>query len=176
MLTCLGGGLTMKDEAMNYPCDKCGKPATFHLTEITGGSQVEKHLCEQCAAAEGIAVKTNMPITQLLEEFILQAGGSEGEDLVCDVCGMPFSEFRQNGLLGCPHDYDAFSPRLEPLIARAQGGASQHVGKVPRNAGGSQKRHNELLRLRAELKGAVSCEDYERAAHLRDRIRSLETS
>jgi protein arginine kinase activator len=161
---------------MNSKCQNCGEPATVHLTEIADGEKIEKHLCEQCAAEEGITIKSNVPISQLLEDFILQASDSakgQGEPS-CPVCGLGFSEFRESGLLGCPHDYDAFGEQLEPLISRAQGGATQHVGKVPKRAGLDQKRQNRILRLRAELKGAVAAEDYERAAILRDQIRELE--
>jgi len=161
---------------MKKKCDNCEKPATFHLTEIVDGKQTERHLCEDCAAAEGIAMKANVPISQLLEEFILQAGGAEqpGEDLACEVCGMTFAKFREHGLLGCPNDYDAFEKALVPLLERAQGEPTQHVGKVPRTAGKDQQRHTRLLRLRAELKSAVAAEDYERAAAVRDRIKELE--
>ncbi|MGC9454121.1 MAG: UvrB/UvrC motif-containing protein [Phycisphaerae bacterium] len=169
---------------MNFQCDKCGRPATIHLTEIVGGRKIEKHLCEDCAAEEGITVKSNVPISQLLEDFVLQTASTQPEsgvssqsdapDLTCEACGMKFAEFRENGLLGCPNDYDAFADALEPLLEDAQDGHTQHIGKVPRNAGRSQKRQNELLRLRAELKSAVAAEDYERAAELRDRITELE--
>jgi protein arginine kinase activator len=158
-------------------CDNCDKPATVHLTEIVGGEKIEKHLCEDCAASEGITIKANVPISQLLEDFILQtssAGERELSELSCDVCGLSFAEYRQQGVLGCPNDYDAFEKGLAPLLARAQEGASQHVGKVPRHAGRDQKRQNAILRLRAELKAAISAEDYERAAGLRDRIKELE--
>jgi len=30
-------------------CQKCEKPATFHITELTGGTPEELHLCEDCA-------------------------------------------------------------------------------------------------------------------------------
>ncbi|MFP4354204.1 MAG: UvrB/UvrC motif-containing protein [Phycisphaerae bacterium] len=164
---------------MKSKCEKCGMPATVHLTEIDGGQKVEKHLCQDCAAEEGIAIKANVPISQLLEDFILQAAPGSGEpdveDEACPVCGISFSEYRQQGILGCPHDYDAFGQQLMPMIQRAQQGASQHVGKVPRRAGLDQKRQNQILRLRAELKGAVAAEDYEKAAELRDEIKALET-
>ncbi len=164
---------------MKSKCQQCGAPATVHLTEISGGQKLEKHLCQDCAADEGIAIKANVPISQLLEDFILQASpGAEGSEHVedsCPVCGITFSEYREQGVLGCPHDYDAFADELMPMIQRAQQGATQHVGKVPRRAGLDQKRQNQILRLRAELKGAVAAEDYERAAQLRDEIRSLET-
>jgi len=173
-------------EGMKLKCDKCGKSATIHLTEIVGGQKIEKHLCEDCASAEGITVKSNVPISQLLEDFILQTSPSHSpeqaaqhavpSDLKCDVCGMDFNEFRSKGLLGCPHDYEAFDRGLLPLLERAHEGATQHIGKVPHSAGDSQKKQNALLRLRAELKSAVSLEDYERAASLRDQIKELEKS
>ena len=161
---------------MTFKCEKCGKAATIHVTEIVGGEKVEKHLCELCAADEGITAKAAMPISQLLEDFVLQTTGSspDAPEPQCDVCGLRFSEFREQSVLGCPHDYDAFEANLAPLIERAQEGASQHVGKVPKRAGNDQKKQNQILRLRAELKGAIAGEDYERAAALRDQIKDLE--
>jgi len=162
---------------MKRECDKCGKPATVHLTEIVGGEKIEKHLCEDCAASEGITVKANLPISQLLEDFILQsAGHEETSELRCDVCGLSFSEFRQRGVLGCPNDYDAFGEALDPMLQQAQEGAVQHMGKLPRRAGAGQQKHASILRLRAELKRAVAAEDYERAAELRDRLKEMEQS
>ena len=165
---------------MKYKCDQCERPATIHLTEIVEGQKIEKHLCEECAAGEGITVKSNVPISQLLENFILQSGGDEDtpepDELQCDVCGLTFSQFRQEGQLGCPNDYDAFEPAMAGLLERAHDGATQHVGKVPSRAGTDQKKQNTLLRLRADLKKAVQAEQYEEAAALRDRIKELETS
>lgn len=161
---------------MKHKCDNCEKVATIHLTEILGGKKIEKHLCEDCAADEGITVKANVPISQLLEDFVLQTGQAEEgpPDIECEVCGMTFSEFRENGQLGCPNDYDAFEETLVPMLARAQDSASQHVGKVPQHAGTAQQRQNEILRLRAELKDAINAEAYEQAAELRDRIKQME--
>jgi len=159
---------------MKFKCDKCGKPATVYLTEITNGQKIEKHLCEQCAASEGVTLK--LPISQLLEDFILQSAPSEIADRTCHVCGMSFSEFRKKGLLGCPNDYDAFEDALEPLLSRAHEGATQHIGKIPRRASAGQKKMNTILKLRAQLHRAVSTEDYELAAKLRDQIKDLETS
>ncbi len=162
---------------MKLNCDKCGKPATVHLTEITNGQKAEKHLCEDCAVSEGITIKANVPISQLLEDFILQGSSEEGEgggDHVCEICGLRFSEFRKKGLLGCSHDYDAFAQSLDPLLERTHEGATQHVGKVPRRAGTDQKKMTSLLRLRAQLKSAVTAENYEQAAELRDHIKEME--
>jgi protein arginine kinase activator len=84
-------------------------------------------------------------------------------------------EFQAQGLLGCPNDYDVFRPVLTPLLERAHGGATQHVGKVPATAGESVRRQTGLLRLNRELQEAIEQEDYERAAEVRDQIRALES-
>jgi len=160
---------------MNFKCDHCGKPATVHLTEIEGGAKIEKHLCESCAQSEGITIKADVPISQLLENFILQSGSTTPEP-TCEICGMTLSEFRRGGLLGCPNDYETFSHVLVNLLERTHEGASQHVGKVPVRAGLDQQRATALLRLRAQLKAAVAQEDYERAAAIRDEIKEMGAS
>ena len=134
-------------------CKQCGKPASVFITEIVDGKKVVKNLCEDCAADEGVIAKVNVPISKLLEDFILSTseGSREAAESTCDVCGISFSEFREQGVLGCPHDYDAFEPALKILLERAQEGGAQHVGKVPNRAGSAQKRHTAILRLRTEL-------------------------
>lgn len=160
---------------MKFKCEKCDHEATVHLTEIADGQKNERHLCEECAATEGITIKAQLPISQLLEELVLQsAAGKELSELRCDVCGITFLEFRQNGLLGCPNDYQAFEDVLVPLLERAHEGVTVHAGRTPANAAEQERRQNELLRLRGQLKEAVADEDYERAAEIRDRIKKLE--
>jgi protein arginine kinase activator len=67
-----------------------------------------------------------------------------------------------------------FSRPLDGLLQRAHEGAIQHVGKTPAKAGADVERQTSVLRLRAELRDAVTAEDYERAAALRDQIKELE--
>ena len=164
---------------MPSKCDYCEKAATIHLTEIVDGAKIEKHLCEQCAAMEGLTVKPNVPISQILEDFLLQGSSGEGQQdqsgLACEVCGLTLLDFRRKGVLGCPHDYHAFEQVLGPMLERQQG-STEHVGKVPRRSGQDQKRQNAVLKLRAQLRGAIAAEDYESAALLRDRIKELEGS
>ena len=160
-------------------CDNCNKTATVHLTEIKGGKKIEKHLCEQCAAQnEGLPVKSHMPINELLTNFVMAHSGMQKEQaLACEHCGVNWTEFRQNGLLGCAHDYTVFERELTPLLKRAHEDQTHHVGKVPTRRGGTGvpvKRQVDLTKLRRELQKAVEAEDYERAAKLRDQIRQAE--
>jgi len=165
--------------ALFMKCDNCNKNATVHLTEIKAGKKIEKHLCEQCAAAnEGLPVKSHMPINELLTNFVMQHSGMQKEvGTSCEQCGITWAEFRQSGLLGCPNDYQVFEKDLMPLLQRAHENMSHHVGKVPARRGNSgvpMKRQVDLTRLRKELAKAVEAEDYERAAKLRDQIRQAE--
>lgn len=164
--------------ARTMKCDKCNKPATVHLIEIQNGQKIEKHLCEEHAAEDGIAVKvTNQPINDLLEKFVLKQTGQKGSsgELVCEACGTTWSEFRKTGLLGCPTCYAAFEGALMPLLERAHpDGAHRHMGKVPQSRGTDEHRNQRLLRLRRELDEAVNREQYERAARLRDQVREVE--
>lgn len=158
-------------------CDKCGREARVHLTEIIDGQKTERHLCEDCAVSEGVTVKAHLSISEILEELVLQsAAGKELSRLKCDICGISFLEFRQGGLLGCPNDYNAFEDVLARLLERAHEGGSHHVGKTPAGAAENERGQTELLRLRGQLKEAVALEKYERAAELRDRIKELEDS
>ncbi len=160
-------------------CDLCNKPATVHLTEISNGKQIEKHLCEQCATqAGGLPVKAHTPINELLTNFVMaHSGVAKEQGAVCEECGMTWAEFRQGGLMGCEHDYVAFDRDLSPLLQRAHEGAAHHVGKVPsRKAtpGAPAQKTVDVSRLKKELQRAIEAEDYERAAKLRDQMKQAQ--
>jgi len=163
-------------------CENCKKAqATFHLMNITReGEKIERHLCERCAIEEGLvqAPKQNFSM-EIIENFIESAKSSGPEnqsDMLCDECGISYVEFRNQGLLGCPNDYDAFQDVLQPLIERAHDGATQHIGKTPSTLGVERTPQQEIRLLKRQLDEAVAAEDYERAAKLRDRIDTLEKS
>jgi len=165
---------------MQLACQACKKQtATVHLTDITPqGEKKERHLCEQCAQEEGVMPKpqSHAPINEILSGLIVQKTAIQQlADLACPNCKLTFVEFRNTGLLGCASDYDAFEKALVPLIERAHDGSSHHIGKVPRRLGTPLATENDLIRLRRELMRAVDDEQYERAARLRDRIRTMET-
>lgn len=162
-------------------CQKCERPATFHITELEGGKHSELHLCEEHARNYLTQGDADQDPTSSLAGTLAQqlAVGQTAEELdrldkrACPVCGMTFYEFRSQGRLGCPHDYVFFEKELEPLIANIHGD-TVHKGKQPkRGAGGTQQR-TELIRMRREMKEAISQEHYERAKELRDEIKQIE--
>ncbi len=163
-------------------CQKCDRPATFHITEMAGGSaEQELHLCEEHAHAY-----LKQPDTS--EEAPTTSGGLVAEKLVigqtaeelarldqqsCPVCGITFYEFRNQGRLGCAYDYVCFEKELEPLLLNIHG-ETEHKGKHPKNPPKDIEQQTKLIRLRRDMREAINEENYERASELRDEIRSIE--
>jgi protein arginine kinase activator len=163
-------------------CQRCEKPATFHITELTEPkAPQELHLCEDCAKlylTQGAVPEPEM--SSLAGALAKQLKvGQTAEELArldqqaCPVCGITFYEFRQAGRLGCPHDYVCFEQELEPLILNIHG-KTRHSGKVPKRGSRTTDDQTELIRLRREMKEAVEREDYEQASQMRDQIRRIE--
>lgn len=195
-------------------CQQCDKPAVFHITELESGAVRELHLCEDHArnylnqselnqsdgpdaggaqeSEEGSPAAGNLPGP-------LGVGHTAGELAIldqraCAMCGITFFEFRNQGRLGCPHDYVQFENELEPLIANIHGSA-EHAGRRPsRAAVEAVKQPNQpqaqlppqaplpagtdeltmVIGMRREMKEAIACEDYEKARENRDAIRAIE--
>jgi protein arginine kinase activator len=168
-------------------CQHCDRQAVFHITELETGEVRELHLCEDHArsylnqseaAAETPAGKpggtgTPLGVGQTAEEL------SVLDQKTCGMCGISFFEFRNQGRLGCSHDYVAFEKELEPLIANIHG-ATEHVGRRPRQAAASvmppegTEGLTRVIGLRLEMKEAIAREDYEKAKENRDLIRGIE--
>ncbi|MBN2021746.1 MAG: UvrB/UvrC motif-containing protein [Pirellulales bacterium] len=166
-------------------CQHCDKPATFHITELTDGKPQELHLCEEHAREyltesgqnpASVGSMAAMLAQQMAQQMTV---GQTAEELarldeqLCPFCGISFHEFRSQGRLGCPHDYTCFHRQLDPLILNIHG-ESEHVGKRPNRGADQSEARTRLIRLRREMKEAVTEEDYERAGKLRDEIRRIE--
>jgi protein arginine kinase activator len=159
-------------------CQRCGKEvATIHLTEISNNQKQERHLCEECAREEGIAIAAQtVNLKDVLSGFLQAHETASAEaGLACPLCGITYAEFRNQGRLGCPNDYDVFAEPLAEVFQKVHGGA-EHTGKVPVRSGGAGEEHRELIQLRRRLQEAVDGEDYEQAAELRDQIREKEAA
>ena len=169
-------------------CQQCDKPAVFHITELETGEVHELHFCEDHARgylnqseaaagageAKGGGMTGPLAVTQTADEL------AAIDQKACPMCGITFFEFRNQGRLGCPHDYVHFEKELEPLIANIHG-ATQHTGRRPSRptvAGEPLPEGTEpltaVIGMRTGMKEAIECEDYERAKELRDRIRDTE--
>lgn len=168
-------------------CQQCDSQAVFHITELEAGAVREVHLCEDHARVylsqgEGAG---DAPETPPAKGGMLAAPlgvGQTADDLAvldrrcCETCGITFFEFRNQGRLGCPHDYLQFEKELEPLIANIHG-ATEHTGRRPgRPVAGAEGTDplSAAIGLRRAMKEAIAKEDYESAKESRDSIRALE--
>ena len=162
-------------------CQKCSKPATFHITDIERGKPKEFHFCDEHARqhlAPSAEAGEKADISSLAEKLAGTEGyatprESTSEKQTCPVCQMNFQEFRNTGRLGCPYDYEVFRDELMPLLENIHE-ETRHTGKVPRRAPRDPVRQTELIQLRNDLKRAVAAEDYEMAARVRDKIKGIE--
>lgn len=163
-------------------CQQCEKPATFHITELTDDEPQELHLCEEHArsylahseAAEldppkslAGALAAQLKVGQTTEEL------SRLDKQACPVCGITFYEFRSQGRLGCPHDYECFAEELEPLMVNIHGDTT-HKGKRPNRQMPTLEETSEMIKLRRRMKEAIESEDYELASLLRDQLKQMD--
>jgi protein arginine kinase activator len=159
-------------------CQSCANPATVHLTDIINGTKKELHLCQACAEQQQLIKQQELNLPAILQTLIGQHVGQLTDELArltCPACGIKYMEFRAEGRLGCPHDYEVFRTGLEPLLQRIHRSA-RHVGKAPRCRRLSPACQAELVELRGRLRAAVEAEVYEEAARLRDLIRQKEAT
>jgi protein arginine kinase activator len=158
-------------------CQFCSNPATVHLTDIVDHEKKELHLCQACAESKQLIKQQELNLPAILQSLIGQHLGKQTDKLsrlTCPTCGIKYMEFRAQGRLGCPHDYEVFRTGLEPLLQRIHR-KTRHVGKVPRRVVPTGKAA-ELVELRRLLHAAVEAEAYEEAARLRDLLRQKEAT
>ncbi len=174
---------------MSRKCEICQKaPATVHLTNINNNIKTEMHMCESCAEKNGVHIHKTFSFEKVFTQkkpnslnsidFVLSSenkGNDEKKnkpDIVCDKCGMKWKEFRKGGRFGCSNDYEVFKKGLVPLLDEIHGATQHNIGKVPaQNVQANQ--YNQLLELKRQLRDAVTKEDYESAARLRDAIEAM---
>ena len=170
-------------------CEKCKKrTATVFYNENINGKVRSYSLCGECAAKlreKGeLQDITSMigsfadPFTKLHDNLFSGFFGMptrliSGDEKKCPDCGTSFREIADSGKVGCPTCYTTFADELSNLIQSVHG-TTAHTGSVPSRHRAKQERTQKLKALKKDLQDAVSKEEYERAAGLRDEIRRLE--
>ncbi len=166
-------------------CQECNQnKASVHLTKIVNGIKTEVQLCEKCALKKGdldFSFEPKFSLQNFLAGFLNEAWVSkQGREKInpariqCPRCALTFAQFSQIGRFGCSNCYLAFGDeKLKPMLRRIHGSVN-HVGKIPCRTGGATMIKRDLGKLRRQLQYYVRKEEYERAAEIRDSIRSLE--
>ncbi|HEY4551733.1 MAG TPA: UvrB/UvrC motif-containing protein [Bacillaceae bacterium] len=170
-------------------CQECHeRPATVHFTKIVNGEKTTVQLCERCAQDKGeffmMENNSGFSINNLLAGLMnfnpaAQQTKSQTEShsiLQCENCKMTYQQFVNIGRFGCAHCYETFREQLTPIIKRLHSGNIKHGGKVPERMGGSIHIKKKIQQLKEELRSLIEKEEFEKAAELRDQIRSLESN
>ncbi|MDR3332954.1 MAG: UvrB/UvrC motif-containing protein [Synergistaceae bacterium] len=110
------------------------------------------------------------------------------DSLICSSCGLEYRTFRETGLLGCPECYEIFRFPLGAYLQKEQGaeshwdgmsGTFSELGVAGVRSGvifkdkEKDERQENIRRLRSELSEAISREEYERAAELKEMLAPL---
>jgi protein arginine kinase activator len=129
-------------------------------------------LCEDCAKQKGVKSDASFSLADLLlgasQEIAQSAGGVE---VRCPGCGFTQADFKKAGRLGCAQCYATFAEGLESLLKSMHKGI-KHIGKVPVALRQGRDLSERLKHLQKKLDRAVTAEDFEQAAGLRDEIKA----
>ena len=156
-------------------CVNCGKrEATTHIKQTINGKTTEYHLCAECASALGMSGFNPFDMSDLWSSMFETQVPDIPKTVKCEKCNSTFDQIAKRGRVGCPECYSTFKKELLPSLVRIHG-KTHHVGKVPGKASEEIKNDFEIDKLRKELNDAVSREDYETAAKLRDKIKLIES-
>lgn len=163
-------------------CEECHQnEACYTISVMMGEAMTQRHLCADCMAKMNMNIASGN-MQNLLNAILNAINRGEPEetekvpanqpDITCPRCQTTFSRFTSTGRLGCPGCYQAFAEQLNPLLLQMHGRV-QHAGRKPLQNESEQRDRFEQEELTRQLQQAVSVEDYERAAMLRDRLRAL---
>ncbi len=169
-------------------CQDCKqREAQVHLTQIVNNEKTTLHLCKECAAARGFHSPLEsipFPLAEILSGLaadVPSVGKKETQDkITCPTCGLSFDEFTRQGRFGCGDCYRTFRHRLEPIMRKIHG-ASLHRGRSPIFPVAESGENlpipvKEEERLEEELKKAIEKEEFERAAEIRDKLKTIRES
>jgi protein arginine kinase activator len=162
-------------------CQKCNKrAANIQFVQVINNNKHVVYLCENCAKEEGkFSLEPPLSVSDFLSGIIgvphMTVVPQQQPELVCDNCGISYEEFLKFGKLGCANCYRTYGDKLVPLLKRLHRNV-QYNGKIPGKMYNTVKASREIEKLKELLNKAVKEEAYEKAAELRDKIKSLESS
>jgi protein arginine kinase activator len=158
-------------------CENCKeRDAVVNLTKIKDNAVTHQHLCERCAAEQGVETSVAQPkaaLTDFLQAVQQQAASAPGDQAACHFCGATARDFRQAGRVGCARCYGAFERSLRELLRRLHGSAKHTGRRYSPPAPELVEEAGHVGQLRERLRRAVEAEQFELAAELRDRLRAI---
>lgn len=165
-------------------CQHCKqKEANTHIVRTVGNNTVEIFLCSECAKECGF--ETSFSVTDFLFGDMLSSPFMQTKAIRCPVCNSSFSEISASGKVGCGNCYKIFAKELMPTVAKLHS-LPIHKGKSPNKSvekvpvsepkpkAKRLTKEEKIAKLKSEQEEMIKCENFEKAAELRDKIKKLE--
>ena len=174
-------------------CKRCGKNnAEIYYKQTVNGQTVEYALCSKCAEELKKEGKLNIKLPSLFDELESPSGDQgffglsdifglpfgayptrKTEKKKCTLCASTFDDLVKSGKVGCAECYKVFKDELGRSVESIHGKA-KYMGKKPKKFKEKQSKEDKIKDLQAEMNKAIELQDFERAAVIRDEIRSIE--
>ena len=164
-------------------CQKCHRNrASVRYAEVVDGQVNNLQLCQDCLSRQQEDPVSGFELSGPLPALSGQTDARRISALVetkeametCTTCSTTLKDIIETGNVGCSTCYETFPAQLESLLEGIHT-ALIHRGKTPRVDDERARARSRLQNKRALLKTALSLENYEEAAGLRDEIRALES-
>lgn len=171
-------------------CQKCGKKnANIYYKQTVNGHTKEYALCEDCAEKLKQKGEFEIKMPSLFDSFddhfpfddFFGIGNLIGnkpqeirtENKKCTLCGSTFDQLVERGKVGCAKCYEVFEDELKRTVESIHG-KEKYVGRFPKKLRAKRSAEDKINELKKQLDSAVSKQEYEQAAVIRDEIRKLE--
>jgi len=153
----------------SFKCLVCDKPAVVFVTFVTNDTVQKACYCLHHAKEKGILNTASFAF--LDEELNAQKEAIVAPNM-CPHCRYTQSAFIQNKKMGCGHCYDTFSSMVWSLLERIYE-EPVHLGKYPKKFSSGDFLDKRMHYLQSKMQRALTTEDYETAAKMRDEIAKL---
>ena len=156
---------------MSNLCDNCKKNKyALVITKNINGEKSNTHLCYQCS----LEMQTPLFLKSLFATILQVEKDISSYDPgpTCSGCQSTVDDLLKRGKVGCAMCYQTFSPELAAIMDSIQW-SLKHKGKIPKHNGKNLRAKKEIEDLRRQLEKAISREEFEEAARLRDEIKAL---
>ena len=159
-------------------CESCGNnQASIHYTKIINGEIEEHHLCTDCTSSfSDLDFDTSLFFNKFFTGLIdnIDESNKEKIDIKCPECGLSYKRFKALGKFGCSQCYKTFEEQIDTLV-KGLHGHNTHKGKIPKRSNIKIFLRRETEKLRVDLENAIKREEFEKAATIRDEIKTLNT-
>lgn len=180
-------------------CEDCGQSEAVCTVAVMMGEHVtHRRLCQACMAKATMSIAAGnlgkvlgaimaaahnaaQERSQAPQEAEPSLSGSEDADvpqetpadaLSCPGCGMTEMQYRKGGRLGCAQCCDTFRRQLEEMLHRTSPQVC-HTGRRPLDSEAAVRSRARQEEMQRRLDEAIVREEYEKAAELRDALRSM---